>query len=228
MAEKNKLMINGQSVTIYPCAQADRPVIYLNEFQGDGQGVYERLKKDGDLPCSLIVICSDDWNRDMSPWEIPPVMKNDAPYTGGADAYIRFLFDQVMQAAEQYVPGHACWRGLAGYSLAGLFAVYSLYRVDVFDRIASVSGSLWYPGFQEYVQTHDRKGEPEAVYFSLGDTEKKTRNPYMKTVQDCTQAIYEEFKKQKIHTTFELNPGNHFQDPDGRLVKGIQWLLTGH
>lgn len=36
--------------------------------------------------------------------------------------------------------------GIAGYSLAGLFALYALYKTDVFTRVASMSGSLWFPG----------------------------------------------------------------------------------
>ena len=28
-----------------------------------------------------------------------------------------------------------------------------------------------------------------------------------------------------IDCTYELNPGNHFQDPEKRLAKGIAWIL---
>ena len=30
---------------------------------------------------------------------------------------------------------------------------------------------------------------------------------------------------QHLDSIFELNPGNHFQDPAGRVAKGIAWLL---
>ena len=66
------------------------------------------------------------------------------------------------------MPGAPRWRGIAGYSLAGLFAVYALYRTDVFARAASVSGSLWFPGFREYVFSHTPLCRPDCVYFSLG------------------------------------------------------------
>ena len=33
--------------------------------------------------------------------------------------------------------------------LAGLFAVYATFQSDVFDRVASISGSLWFPDFRE-------------------------------------------------------------------------------
>lgn len=52
-----------------------------------------------------------------------------------------------------------------------------------------MSGSLWYPEFRDYVQSHEMKRKPEKLYISLGDKEAKTRNPYMKTVRENTEAI---------------------------------------
>lgn len=116
----------------------------------------------------------------MSPWTIPPISKEDTSCTGGADEYLQLLIDEIMPEAESYVHGSIAWRGLAGYSLAGLFAVYAMYHTGLFSRIASMSGSLWFPGFKEYVSLHEIKGKPEHLYLSLGDKECRTGNPYLK------------------------------------------------
>lgn len=57
--------------------------------------------------------------------------------------------------------------GITGYSLAGLFAVYAIYRTDVFSG-GCMSGSVWFPGFKEYIFSRELKRRPDCIYFSLG------------------------------------------------------------
>ena len=95
-----------------------------------------------------------------------------------------------------------------------------------FSRIASVSGSLWFPGIHEYIASHPTKCLPDCVYFSLGDKESKTRNPVLKTVRGNTESIHAYYQGQGIHTIFQLNTGNHYDHAAQRTAKGIAWLLT--
>ena len=78
----------------------------------------------------------------MVPWDSPPAFKNAAPCTGGADNYLRLLILEIIPMAEEELNGVPCWRGIAGYSLAGLFALYAIYQTDLFSRVGSISGSL--------------------------------------------------------------------------------------
>ena len=117
-------------------------------------------------------------------------------------------------------------RGIAGYSLAGLFALYAIYRTDVFSRVGCTSGSLWFPGFKEYIFSHEPKRRPDCIYFSLGEKEAKTRNPVLKTVQENTEEIQAFYQSKGIDTVFQLNPGNHFVQGIERTIAGIQWLLN--
>ena len=149
--------IGQKHISVYPCDEPDRPVIYLNTFAGEGKQVLRLLRDDGCPPFTLVSVSSLDWNHDMSPWEIPPVFKNADPCTGGADDYLRILIERIVPEAEKEIKGTVSWRGIAGYSLAGLFALYSLYRTDLFSRAASMSGSLWYPGITEYISSHTMK-----------------------------------------------------------------------
>ena len=119
----------------------------------------------------------------------------------------------------------ARYYALAGYSLAGLFALYAGYRCDDFKRIISASGSLWYPGFLDYVRSHELSSNIDCLYLSLGDKEAKTRNPIMVTVQENTEAVYELYK-DKIKCILEMNEGNHFKDAPYRLYKGIRYILS--
>ena len=183
------------------------------------------LRDDGCPAFTLVSVSNLDWNHDMSPWEIPPVFKNTEPCTGGADDYLKLLIEKIMPEAEREIKGTVSWRGIAGYSLAGLFALYSLYRTDIFSRAASMSGSLWYPGISEYISSHTMKRIPDCLYFSLGSKEARTRNHYMKTVQENTEKIEEYYREKGISTVFQLNPGNHYKDAEKRTAAGIHWLL---
>lgn len=217
--------ISGRKIEIYPSAAPDRPVIYLNTFGEEGREVCNKLISDNCCDHTLVLISISDWDHDMSPWTIPPISQNAAPCTGGADEYLKILTEDIIPSAEKIISGKALWRGLAGYSLAGLFAVYSLYRTDIFSRIASVSGSLWFPDFKEYVTSGEMKKQPLHMYFSLGDKECKTRNPYLKSVEENTVQIAEYCRDKGIDTYFKLNQGNHFKDAAARTAAGIEWIL---
>lgn len=167
-----------------------------------------------------------DWNRDMVPWDSPSAFKHGDPFTGGADDYLRLLTEEIIPTAERELPGKPRWRGIAGYSLAGLFALYALYRTDLFSRVGSMSGSLWFPGMKEYLFAHEPKRLPDCIYFSLGDKESKTRNPVLRSVRRNTEEIQAFYQAREVDTVFQLNPGNHYEHAAERTAAGIAWLLS--
>ncbi len=216
----------GKCIDVFPASKEDCPVIYLNTFATEGGAVRKELEK---LSCpdhTLVAVSSLEWDHDMAPWDIPPISKDDTPCTGGADDYLILLTQEILPRSESFLPGAPSWRGLAGYSLAGLFAVYAMYRTDLFGRIASMSGSLWFPGLLDFVGSHEPLRKPDHLYLSLGDAECKTRNPYLKVVQENTEKLADFYKDTGIDTLFQLNPGNHYQDPARRTALGIAWLLS--
>ena len=219
-------MINGKTINVFQSTACRVPIIYLNTFSDEGQRVYEAVQAIGCPPFTLVTISDLDWNRDMAPWDSPAAFKKGEPFTGGADDYLRLLVEEIIPRAEKELAGPPAWRGITGYSLAGLFALYAIYRTDVLSRVGCISGSLWFPGFKEYVFSHEPKRRPDCIYFSLGDKEAKTRNPVLKTVQENTEEIQDFYQSKGIDTVFQLNPGNHFVQGIERTVAGIQWLLS--
>lgn len=219
------LTIEGKSVSVFPGRSPTAPVLYLNTFAGEREQVLAALGKSRLPDFSLVTISGLDWNHDMAPWDAAPVFKNADPCTGGADAYLQLLTGRILPAAERELPGVPCWRGLAGYSLAGLFAVYAIHNSHAFSRFASMSGSLWFPGFRDYVGFHPVCALPDCVYFSLGDKEEKARNPLLQTVRENTETIQAHYRALGICTTFVLHPGNHAHQAAQRTVAGLAWLL---
>ena len=201
---------DNKTISIFPCSESESPVIYLNTFLDEGQKVYEAAQAAGCPPFTLVAISDLEWNHDMVPWDGPSAFKNAEPCTGGADDYLRLLTEEIIPTAEKGIAGVPCWRGIAGYSLAGLFALYAIYQTDLFSRVGSISGSLWFPGMKEYIFSHEPTCWPGCMYFSLGDKESKTRNQVLRNVRQNTDEIHAFYRGKGIDTTFQLNPGNHY------------------
>ena len=220
------LEIGSKNISIFLSTKPRTPIIYLNTFSDEGRKVYEAAQATGCPPFTLVAISDLDWNHDMVSWDSPPAFKNAEPCTGGADDYLRLLTREIIPTAEKELPGVPSWRGIAGYSLAGLFALYAIYRTDLFSRIGSMSGSLWFPGMKDYIFSHESKRWPDCVYFSLGDKESKTRNPILRSVRQSTEEIQAFYQDKGIDTVFQLNPGNHYDHSAERTAAGIAWMLS--
>lgn len=217
---------SGKQISVYPSTAPNMPVIYLNTYSDESDKLFYSLQGMNCPDFSLVSINGLVWNHDMVPWDIPPVTKDDTPFTGGADDYLKLLTDEIIPRSEELIRGNALWRGIAGYSLAGLFAVYAVYQTELFSRVASISGSLWFPDFKEYVFSHKTKSFIKCIYFSLGDKECQTKNPYLKIVQKNTEEIASLFAKNNINTAFKLNKGNHYKAAVQRTISGIDWILN--
>ena len=205
--------------------RASAPIfLLLGESERDMEAV-SRIRTLTDRPVSLAALPADDWNAELSPWPAKAVFKGEADFSGGGDATLDKIRSAVIPAirAELSAPSAPVW--IAGYSLAGLLAVYALYRLPELAGAVCCSGSLWYPGFLDYAGSHATAAKPQGVYLSLGDREKKSRNPMLSRVEDCTLALRDLLARDGISCTFASEPGNHFQDPEGRLTRGILWCL---
>ena len=176
----------------------------------------ERAVKKGETgPFALIAPLDVDWDADYTPW-MAQCMPNRT-FAGGADAYLTRL-------EEKLLPALAEDRGLRGpvyalgYSLGGLAALYSLLRSPQrYAGAASVSGALWYPGFEAKFMERVPKAP---VYCSLGRAEAKVRAAAMRDNPEITQRI-----AQAAGGFFEWNNGNHFFEVPQRIAKALLWLL---
>ena len=119
-----------------------------------------------DVDFRLLALQVADWNRDLSPWPAPPVF-GKAPFGNGAKETLQEVLTFTADPAKKYY--------LGGYSLAGLFALWAACESAVFRGIAAASPSVWFPAFCDYLK--EKTFQSPCVYLSLGDKEKKTRNP---------------------------------------------------
>ncbi len=205
------------------------PVVILNAGAEQAPAVYEKCREIGVGSFVLAVVSGLNWNAELSPWAAPGVFRGE-DFSGGGEEYLRLLegeiAPQIAAFLLQKMQCRAAYYAIAGYSLAGLFAVYCGYQSELFSRIASVSGSLWFPGFWEFARENRLQPQVEKLYFSLGSKEKRSRNPVLATVEETTRQIERLCAFGGASTLYEQNEGNHFQDPAGRMAKGIRWILA--
>ncbi|MBQ7635794.1 MAG: esterase [Lachnospiraceae bacterium] len=156
-----------------------------------------------------------NWNIDLSPWKAPAVFGNEG-FGDGAEKTLSEILKTCNDDTKKYYIG--------GYSLAGLFALWSACHTKVFGGVAAASPSVWFPGFTEHIRENEMNCG--YVYLSLGNKEPKTRNPVMATVGDKIQEVYEILLSQNKKCILEWNEGNHFKDADLRTAKAFSGLLT--
>lgn len=204
-------------------------IVYLHVYDGDGLDV---LNECGNIDCppfTLVAIKPACWNDDLTPWKCPGLFADDAPFAGRAQDQLHLLEEEIIPQVERECgkpnSPHIC-RTVAGYSLAGLFATWTALNSSAFSRIASASGSLWYPDFAHFATETPLACPIDCAYFSLGSKEAKTPSRLLRNVATGTDEVVAAFRSKGVPTQFESNPGNHFKEPALRMARGITWAIS--
>ena len=216
--------IDGVRVELFGEREGEKPIVVMHAFGDEARAVWESCTA---RDFCLAAILVPDWERTLSPWATPRAFKGGTDFGDGADSHIARLESTLLPAirAELGIAAAKCY--IAGYSFAGLFALYTLYRSQMFAGAASASGSLWFPRFVEFAESAPLAPTVRRVFLSLGDAEKRTKNRTMQCVEENTRRLYAHYRGRGIRTAFELNSGGHFDDAEKRLARGIDWLLHG-
>ena len=221
-----ELQFGHRRVCLYKLVEGTAPLVYSIDYHENGQLLLEACQQVGCEGFNLVTISGLHWNQELSPWPVETVVSKNDNFAGEADQWLPVLTDEVLPQVERLLDAPPAWRMLAGYSLAGLFAVWTAFQTDLFTRILSASGSMWYPGWLEYAAEYQLVADVQGIYLSVGEQESTSRNTVLQTVGERTQAIAALMAERGIPSKFELNPGNHFKNPPLRVVKGIKWLLS--
>ena len=220
-----ELHFGHRRVCLYKLVNDSVPLIYSIDYHENGLLLLDACQQVGCSGFNLVTISGLHWNQELSPWPVETVVSKADNFAGEAAQWLPMLTGEVVPQVEQLLDAPPLWRMLAGYSLAGLFAVWTAFHSDLFTRILSASGSMWYPGWLEYAREHRFAAPVQGVYLSVGDKESTSRNAVLQTVGERTEALADLIAERGIPAKFELNPGNHFKNPPLRVVKGIKWLL---
>ena len=183
----------------------------------------EEILKNTDKQFSLIAFKIEDWNSELSPWEASPAFRNKS-FGSGATETLEFIESRLIPTVkEKYNLDDNIKFILGGYSLAGLFSIWSAYKSNTFSGIAAASPSVWFNGWKEFMNNNTPLSN--TIYLSLGDTEEKTKNKVMSAVGNNIRKQEELLKNNNISTILEWNKGGHFSNSDLRVAKAFIWCI---
>ena len=226
--KKNEMMICGKKCILY--LNEDTEYILIQPVDENDISVLDNevkhIEENTDRNFSLVAFKIEDWNSELTPWEMP-LLRGKGNFGDGATRTLEFIKNDLIPALSECINtgNNGIKYILGGYSLAGLFSLWSGYQTDIFEGIAAVSPSVWYKKWIEYVETE--KTLSEKIYLSLGDTEEKTKHQILSKIGDNIRKQHEILENSgNVKTVLEWNEGNHFQNPDIRTAKGFLWVMN--
>ena len=173
---------------------------------------------------TLIDVAIDDWNNALTPWQAPGLRREDPPFGGEARRTLEALTCELATFERQngLAPSH---HAIIGYSLGGLFALYTLLNERMYDAAASVSGSLWFDEWTSYLERQPPDlGHGRFAYLSVGTKEKRAAQPRIKLVEQRTRQTEQLLQRLGFDTELTVGPGSHFQFVQDRLNRGFAVL----
>ena len=226
--KKNEMMICGKKCILY--LNEDTEYILIQPVDENDISVLDNevkhIEENTDRNFSLVAFKIEDWNSELTPWEMP-LLRGKGNFGDGATRTLEFIKNDLIPALSECTnTGNKEIKYiLGGYSLAGLFSLWSGYQTDIFEGIVAVSPSVWYKKWIEYVETE--KTLSEKIYLSLGDTEEKTKHQILSKIGENIRKQHEILENSgNVKTVLEWNEGNHFKNPDIRTAKGFLWVMN--
>lgn len=226
--KKNEMMICGKKCILY--LNEDTEYILIQPVDENDISVLDNevkhIEENTDRNFSLVAFKIEDWNSELTPWEMP-LLRGKGNFGDGATRTLEFIKNDLIPALSECINtgNNGIKYILGGYSLAGLFSLWSGYQTDIFEGIAAVSPSVWYKKWIEYVEAE--KPLSEKIYLSLGDTEEKTKHQILSKIGDNIRKQHEILENSgNMKTVLEWNEGNHFKNPDIRTAKGFLWVMN--
>ena len=217
-------IINGRECFL---SDAINPKYILIQTLGNHErGIFDRttelIAESCGGPFVLAAFQVFDWNLDLMPWHDDAISRKPevGTKTGETLGYVTESLLPALEADYGKLPVI-----LGGYSLGGLFALWSSMQTDRFSAVAAASPSLWIKDWLDYAK--DRPVKAGKVYLSLGDQEEHVKNRSIARVGDSVRGEYELLQAQlgRENCTLVWNPGGHFQDGDKRLASAFSWCI---
>lgn len=206
--------------------QSSNKICYMILPEGIKGDLYDGLKGLSEkYGVSIAVIEDINWNDDLTPWPAAGVFKKAKPFGGEASAFLNKLTHEIIPNTERELGIEDAERTLLGVSLSGLFAVWSAFNTDAFTNIISISGSLWYDGFVEWMKEQTPSPQLKTVCMLLGEKEKNSKEKRMATVEERTLAAADILRaKSQAVVSFELVEGTHFSPALPRMERAMMAL----
>lgn len=202
------------------------PVVYIN---GDDstKSILENAEYLSKLEYIIVSIESENRLSELTPWPSKSLHPKFPDFGGTGDELIECIENELkpqidMRYRTLKEPEST---GLAGYSLGGLFAIYSAYRTEIFGSIASMSGSFWYPDFTTFASKEPMMNPNIQFYLSSGDREGEGHKDIKKDAVLFTKEIHgllENITSNKI--ILNWHEGGHHNKKEEKYQGALLWF----
>ncbi|MBR3315521.1 MAG: alpha/beta hydrolase [Atopobiaceae bacterium] len=216
-----KGLIDVASRKVYRAESDGVPLIYVvdsPEHPFDEASLSSLAQR---LASNVVTVPVANWNDALTPWPAAGLYRGEREFGGCAASTLAELVSEVAPAIESAEGLCPSSRSVCGYSLGGLFALYALTHSDFFDACACLSGSVWYEGWVEHLQSLKLDLAGRFAFLSLGTKERRAARPILKTVQDRMEQCVEALQEHGCEVEYRLGPGNHMQHVSERLEAGL-------
>lgn len=219
---KQEIEIEGLQCLCSTVNRKDRVAYILYPMDFLNNWIEQATKK---YDTNIVVITGMDWQNVFSPWPAPGVPKGSEEFKGESPEFLKKLQNKVIPEIEKKLGmDHNVERSLVGVSMSGLFALWQWMVCDTFTNIASLSGSFWYGGFMDWINSIKIPAKSGKGFFLLGDKESKSKVKAFNSVGENTAEILTLLRNAGINVEFQSVPGDHYSDAIPRLDKAFTAL----
>lgn len=166
--EKEEFNVDGKNCIAYMCGKPGYLLLQpVDEHDIEAlDEEMEILSAKADEGILLVAFQAENWNDELSPWAMAAVFGKEG-FGGGAEETLIFAEKKLLpHVREKYGLDENVRILLGGYSLAGLFSLWSGYQTKTFDAIAAASPSVWFDSWVQYA-------EEQISSISVWETERK-------------------------------------------------------
>lgn len=212
----------GHPVTILLPEGSYDTLFYINE--NDISRYVEAYERFSSPSFGMVLIQEINWFDELTPWPAETVYETGPDFGGHADAHLHRICNEIIPLVEKEI-GVPQYRGIMGYSLGGLFSVYSFYTTDLFVLCGCLSGSMWYDNFYNWMSERKPKATTGSVYFSVGKQEQFTEYERMIITGQVMKKATDLLCDQDYDAFFEYTDGDHFENIPDKVERGLKWLM---
>lgn len=194
----------------------------------------EEMVRQGEMaPLILAGVESKDRLAEYTPWPASPLIPGKADFGGRGGEYLRFLAEELKPWIDREYPTRPAMEntGIAGASLGGLIALYAAYLYpDVFGRIGSISGSMWYPGFLDFMAGPPLPVRRQRIHLDVGGLEGVAKTTVQWEMVPANQKAYQILRDKgfgEAGCRLVIEPGAVHGLPffRNRLPDALRWLF---
>jgi len=213
------------------------PVVYIQDegdLFRDQLTALEQMSRRKELrEVILIGIKPDNRNNEYTPWQARALKASNPDYGGQGADYLSFLVNSLKPYIDTTYRTLRSTEhtGIAGASFGGLISMYAAYLYpEVFGRIAVISGSFWYEGFIEFMQTTKLEVNGHRLYMDVGALEGLRKNSIQKNMVDKNKTAYDilldkGFTVQDCRLLIEEGANHEQSSFLRRFPYALQWLF---